>query len=66
MRFPTLKDGSRNWCATCIHNYGDHCEFGERCMYQSNSVGIYNRDLPPTEYEEDEHGRTEKLRELQT
>ena len=22
-------DGSRNWCATCKHNYGDFCEFGE-------------------------------------
>ena len=52
MRFPTLIDVPRDWCATCIHNYGDSCEFGERCMYQSNSVGTYDRDLPPTEYEE--------------
>ena len=53
MSFPTLKDGSRNWCMTCIRNYGDHCEFGERCMYQSYSVGTYDRDLPPTEYKEE-------------
>ena len=47
-----IDTGLQDWCATCIHNYGDSCEFGERCMYQSNSVGTYNRDLPPTEYEE--------------
>ena len=53
MSFPTLKDGSRNLRATCKHDYGDFCEFGEGCMYQQNADGTYNHDLPPTEYEEE-------------
>lgn len=53
MSFPILKDGSRNWCATCVH-HGDYlCEFEDACMYQQNSDGTYNHDLPPTEYEEE-------------
>ncbi len=44
---------ARDWCATCKHNYGDFCEFGEGCMYQPNADGTYNHDLPPTEYEEE-------------
>ena len=52
MSFPTLKDGSRDWCATCKHDGGYFCEFGECCMYQQNADGTYNHDLPPTEYEE--------------
>lgn len=54
MSYPTLKDGSRNWCATCKHDYGNFCEFEEGCIYQQNADGTYNHDLPPTEYEEDE------------
>lgn len=53
MSFPTLKDGSRDWCATCKHGGGDFCEYGEDCMYQQNVDGTYNHDLPPTEYEEE-------------
>lgn len=53
MSFPTLKDGSRDWCATCKHDGGYFCEFGECCIYQKNADGTYNHDLPPTKYEEE-------------
>ena len=53
MGFPTLKDGSRNWCANCRHCDGDFCEFEECCIYQQNADGTYNHDLPPIEYEEE-------------
>lgn len=53
MSFPTLKDGSRDWCANCKHEDGNSCELGEACMYQQNADGTYNHDLPPTEYEEE-------------
>ena len=53
MRFPTLIDVPRDWCATCKHEDGDFCEFGDDCMYQQNADGTYNHDLPPTEYEEE-------------
>lgn len=52
MSFPILKDGLRNWCATCKHDDDDFCEFEECCMYQQNADGTYNHDLPPTEYQE--------------
>jgi len=50
--FPTLKDGSRDWCAICKHEDGYSCELGEKCMYQQNTDGTYNYDLPPIEYKE--------------
>lgn len=53
MRFPTLIDVPRDWCATCKHEDGDFCEFGDDCMYKQNADGTYNHDLPPTEYEEE-------------
>lgn len=53
MSFPTLKNGSRDWCATCKHKDGYFCELGKKCIYQQNADGTYNRDLPPTEYEEE-------------
>ena len=51
MNYPTLKDGSRNWCATCKHN-GEECEYGEECFYQENADGTYNHDLKPTHYDD--------------
>ena len=52
MRFPTLIDVPRDWCATCKHEDGDFCEFGDDCMYQQNADGTYNHDLKPTHYDD--------------
>jgi hypothetical protein len=52
MSFPTFKDGSRDWCATCKHVDGYSCD-REGCRYQQNADGTNNYDLPPTEYEEE-------------
>ena len=46
MNYPTLEDGTRNWCATCAHNeYDDWCDFADDCCYQQNSDGTWNHDL---------------------
>ena len=50
---PPKEETWRNWCASCKHDDGDFCELEECCMYQQNADGTYNRDLPPTEYEEE-------------
>ena len=63
MNYPTLKDGSRNWCATCKHN-GEECEYGEECFYQENADGTYNHDLKPTHYDDKPQTNYDLLRQM--
>ena len=63
MNYPTLKDGSRNWCATCRHN-GEECEYGEECSYQTNFDGTFNHDLKPTYYDDKPKTNADRIRAM--
>lgn len=63
MSYPTLKDGSRNWCATCKHN-GEECEYGEECSYQQNFDGTFNRDLKPTHYDDKPQTNADRIKAM--
>lgn len=63
MNYPTLRDGHRNWCATCRHN-GEECVYGEECSYQINPDGTFNRDLRPTHYDDSPQTNADRIRQM--
>ena len=51
MNYPTLKNGERNWCATC-KNDDTFCDYEEECFYPQYPDGTYNHNGRPTHYED--------------